>query len=117
MNFANLYKKSDKVVFWTNVTTLLIALLILVFWQLNITNIPSQIPLFYSLPWGENQLASSSQFIIIPSLIALITLFNVSLSWYLHPSQYPLKRILAFSSFIVSILMLITSIKIIYLFI
>lgn len=117
MNFSNLYKKSDKVVFWTNVTTLLIALFIVAFWQFNLKNLPSQIPLFYSLPWGENQIATSDQFIIIPSLISLIALFNLSLSWYLHPSQTPLKRILALSSFIVSLLLLIASIKIIYLFI
>lgn len=116
MNFSNIYKKADKVVFWLNILTILIGVSIIALWQINLKDLPSRLPLFYSLPWGETQLASSSEFIIIPFLIILITFFNLFLSWYLHPSQYPLKRMLAVSSLVVSILMLIASVHIIYLF-
>jgi branched-subunit amino acid ABC-type transport system permease component len=36
------------------------------------SQLPSQIPLWYSLPWGENQLAHLSDLFIIPTLIMVI---------------------------------------------
>lgn len=112
----NFYLKQDKVIFWINTLTTLIGVLIIVLWQLNLQSLPFRLPLFYSLPWGEPQLAGSNQFIIIPFLIFLVTLFNLAISWYLHPSQYPLKRIISASSLVFAVLMFIASFRIIYLF-
>lgn len=113
---SRFYSKSDRVVFYLNALALSVAVFITGLWQLRVGELPAKIPFFYSLSWGENQLTSSHQFIIIPALIILVVLFNMALSWYLHPSQYPLKRILAISSLIFALLMLASSTQIIFLF-
>ncbi|MBI2019598.1 hypothetical protein HYS95_02960 [Candidatus Daviesbacteria bacterium] len=79
--------------------------------------LPPRLPLFYSLPWGEGQLATHSQFLVIPSSIILITLLNLILSWQLHSSQTFFKKILNITSIIVSIILTTAFIKIILNFI
>lgn len=79
--------------------------------------LPNKLPLFYSLPWGENQIANQQQFFIIPAAIVLISLVNLAMSWQLHQTQTFFKRILLISSIIVSIILSVTLIKIIFIFI
>ncbi len=79
--------------------------------------LPSKLPLFYSLPWGERQLATQTQLLIIPAISACITLVNLTLFWQLHSSQFLFKRILIFSSLICSLVLLISLIKMIFIFI
>ncbi|MBI2017582.1 hypothetical protein HYS92_00880 [Candidatus Daviesbacteria bacterium] len=79
--------------------------------------LPEKLPLFYSLAWGEIQLASHEQFFILPASIILVTLINLFLSWQLHPSQIFLKKILLASSVIISIILSITFLKIVFIFI
>lgn len=79
--------------------------------------LPPKLPLFYSLPWGEKQLAGKEQLLIIPSSIALVSLGNLIFSWHLHSSQDIFKKILYFSSLLITLLMTITFLKIILIFI
>lgn len=79
--------------------------------------LPPRLPLFYSLPWGDGQLATEQQFLIIPGIISLITLLNLSFSWQLHLSQIFFKKILLFSSLIISLILTITFIKIVLIFV
>lgn len=80
-------------------------------------SLPPRLPLFYSLAWGDSQLANGQQLFIIPATIVLITLFNLIISWQLHPSQVFFKKILLFSSLLVSIILTITFFKIVLIFI
>lgn len=75
--------------------------------------LPPRLPLFYSLPWGENQLATHQQFIVIPASISAVALLNLIISWQLHPSQSFFKKVLLIASLIVGLIMIITFIKII----
>lgn len=93
-------------------SSLLIALFILIFAKL----LPPKLPLFYSLPWGEKQLADHQQLLIIPASIILVTLNNLIISWQLHPQQSFFKNILLFSSLLVSLILTITFFKIIAIF-
>ncbi len=79
--------------------------------------LPPQLPIFYSLPWGENQLATSLQFLILPSTAICISLINLLIYWQLHPSQVLLRNILVGLSLIVTLILLLTQIKIIFIFI
>ncbi len=79
--------------------------------------LPLKLPLFYSLSWGEKQLASHQQFIIIHASITLIALFNLIISWQLHPQQDFFKKVLLFSSILVSLILTITFVKIVLIFI
>lgn len=79
--------------------------------------LPPDLPLFYSLPWGEKQLATKQQLLILPASIALTALFNLTISWQLHEKQSFFKKTLSLVSIIVSIILTITFIKIVFIFI
>lgn len=121
MNFIEktqiFYNTQDRFVFWLNLIAFLLVLIILIILGLNFNRLPSKIPLFYSLPWGESQLVELPQFIILPSMIVIIILINLILSWHLHPSQNVMKRILATISASIALLALITAVKVIFIFI
>lgn len=78
--------------------------------------LPFKMPLFYSLSWGEEQLATKTQFFIIPALTLCITLINLMLSWHLKNNKVLLIRILIFSSLAATGILLINLLKIFFLF-
>lgn len=92
--------------------TLIISLFILIFFQF----LPPKLPLFYSLPWGNAQLANHQQFFIIPASIVLINLINLLIIWHLHPSQVFFKKMLTVSSLVITLIFLTTFIKIFFIF-
>lgn len=110
ISFTN---KNVWIIFMPILFSLLIALTILIL----IRFLPPKLPLFYSLPWGEKQLAQNQQLLIIPGSIALLSLSNLIISWQLHHQQKFFQNILLFSSLLVSIILSITFFKIILIFI
>lgn len=106
-----------KMNFWITFTPLLLSLAIIIFILISGRFLPPKLPLFYSLSWGEKQLANHQQLLIIPSSIILVTLCNLVLSWQLHPQQVIFKKILLFSSVLVSLILTITFVKIVFIFI
>jgi hypothetical protein len=103
--------------FYSIVFSLVTVILTLLIYALNYQSLPPQIPLFYSLAWGDNQLVSLSQFIILPSVMILIILLNLIFTWHLHSSQSVLKKIISISTLLTSILLFLAAFKIIYTFI
>lgn len=79
--------------------------------------LPPKLPLFYSVAWGDGQLATHQEFLIVPASISIIALLNLVLSLQLHPSQSFFKKALFLSSIIVSLILTITFIKIVLNFI
>lgn len=79
--------------------------------------LPPRLPLFYSLPWGDSQLADHRQFLIIPATISIVTLLNLIISWQLHHSQTFFKKALLSSSIIISLILITTFIKIVLMFV
>lgn len=110
-------RAQDSFVLYPTVISFIFALLVSLAFLSSYKKLPHQIPLFYSLSWGQNQLVDLTQFMILPGLIILFTLTNLIISWHLHPSQLPLKRILNLSSMIIALLLTITAFKIIWIFI
>lgn len=108
---------SNKLFFWINVLPIIISLILIIVILFGIRSLPAKLPLYYSLPWGDDQLATHQEFLLIPISIVIITLFNSVISWQLHPSQSFLKRILLFSPLIVSLLLTVTFLKIVFNFI
>lgn len=76
-------------------------------------NLPPVVPLYYGLPVGNSQLVSSWGLVIAPLSAMLITTINTSLALYLKGVF--LKKILAVGSFFISILSIVTIIKVILL--
>ena len=110
------FKSSDKFflipLFISLFLSFLIALLIFTFFN----QLPPKLPLFYSLPWGDNQLVSKQQFFLLPIILLLITLINSFIASQLHPLQVVLKRLLMFSLIFVDIVILATVLKIMFIF-
>lgn len=102
---------------WINLSPFVLSLVLAIAILLGMQSLPPKLPLFYSLPWGDNQLASHREFLLIPASIIVATLLNSAISWQLHPSQSFFKRILLFSPLVVSLLLTVTFIKIILNFI
>jgi len=92
-------------------------LVILFSWQ----TLPSELPLFYSRPWGKEQLATPWWLFLLPLLSLLVFLINLAFLYLLINKYFSEKegklisKIFEISSSIFAILCLITLIKIIFL--
>ncbi|MDP3758295.1 MAG: hypothetical protein Q8Q86_01120 [Candidatus Daviesbacteria bacterium] len=104
---------SQKLFFWIGLSPLIISLIITIIILTLFKFLPPKLPLFYSLPWGEEQLATPQQFLMIPASISLIALLNLIIAWQLHPQQSFFKKVLSLSSAVVGIISTVTFIKII----
>ncbi len=80
---------------------------------LKYNDLPSQIPIFYSLPWGESQLGNSSLIFILPSLSVLILFINNILAVYYLKSVPLISRLLVVFSLVSTVFCTITVYKII----
>jgi hypothetical protein len=89
-----------------SIFTLLISLLAQKF-------LPPQIPLFYGLPIGAEQLSSSFSLIIPGALSFVISLSNLLL-WLKIKDDF-LKKVLMTASYVIALFMAITTVKIIFL--
>ena len=116
-HFLYFCKQQDSMIFWPTAISIFLSLLTLAFWAINLNHSPNQIPLFYSLPWGESQLGSILQFTILPALMLIIILTNLIVLSHLHHSQLRVKRLLSFCSLLTATILTITGFKIILIFI
>jgi len=92
---------------------LLFIILQLVIIFIRFSSLPPQIPLYYSLPWGESQLAPASHIFLLPAFSLGILLLNLALSVFFLRQIQLLSRLLIVFSLIFSILSAITVFKII----
>lgn len=88
----------------------LIFLFIFIFWS----KLPPQIPLFYSRPWGDEQLGSSYWLLILPFSLLGLLIFNLILS-SLCKKEILLAKIFVWTPVILILLTTITVIKILLL--
>lgn len=77
--------------------------------------LPPEVPLYYSLPWGEEQLTSPYALLILPLSCLLVFLLNSFLTSLLLEKEPWLCRILLFTGVIFSFLSTVALIKIIFL--
>jgi hypothetical protein len=82
------------------------------FWKFN--SLPPQVPLYYSLPWGESQLGQASSLFILPTISLILLLINHLFAISLVKTSLLLSRLLITISLIFSLFSLITLLQIIY---
>ena len=80
-------------------------------WQ----NLPPEVPLYYSLPWGEEQLTTPFSLLILPLSSFFIFLLNFFLASIFLEKEPWLLRILILTATIFSFLSTLALIKIIFL--
>jgi hypothetical protein len=76
-------------------------------------NLPPQIPLYRSLPWGESELTPVSSIFILPILSFIIMLFNNLLAVFFLKSSQMFSRVLVVISLICSAFAAITIFQIV----
>jgi len=112
-NFRTL--RQDKIAGWGVLSCLLLLGFHFLFFIFHFKKLPPQLPLFYSRPWGEEQLGLSWQLTVLPFLTLLFFVFDLFLASKLY-HQYPLlAQILVWTSFTFTLLATITLVKIIFL--
>lgn len=108
--------KSDKFILIPVLISILSTLIIILLFLLTYSNLPKDLPLFYSLSWGAPQLVSKNQFLLIPIIVIFISLTNLGITSQLHSSQQVLRKTLLISIALVSLLFLITALNILFIF-
>lgn len=84
-------------------------LLLIIFLTIFYPHLPPQIPLFYSKPWGEDQLAEKWMIFLLPVLSHTIFLFNSILYNKLYiPNTISRNILQALNIFVITITSLIT---------
>lgn len=98
-------------------TSYLVALLLTLMMASLITliqsKLPSKVPLFFSLPWGENRLAPKLMLYLLPGTTVLLMIFNWGLGRVANKLSPLLPRVLAVASGGVAIMMTISLLGII----
>lgn len=107
--------RQDALSFWGLSFSLFFLAFSCVFLALFWSKLPPQIPLFYSRPWGEEQLAEKSQILFLPSFAFFVFLSALLPSLRLFPKEAFLVRILLVSSAILTFLFTVALFQIIYL--
>jgi len=81
------------------------------FWQ----KLPPQVPLFYSRPWGREQLASPLSLFLLPLTSFLVIFVNSFLASLISGEEKLINQLSVIFSAVFSLLCLITLLKIVFL--
>jgi hypothetical protein len=103
-------KANTKIFRWNLI--FIISQIIFLFWKFN--SLPPQVPLYYSLPWGESQLTQTSLLFILPTISLILLLINHLFAIGLTKTSLFLSKILLVISLVFSFLSLITLLHIVY---
>jgi hypothetical protein len=82
-------------------------------WIIFIRKLPPQIPLFYSRPWGEKQLANPFFLLILPALSLIVLLTNTILASIMSQENKLVNQLLVIAAALFSLLCLTTLLKIV----
>jgi len=74
-------------------------------------DLPPEIPLFYSRPWGAEQLAGSASAFLLPVITFVVIIINNFLAVFLLRSNSLLSRLLVITSLLFAILSFITMLR------
>lgn len=94
--------------------------LVLIIFQITIlsfkfSGLPQQVPLYYSLPWGEDQLTSITSLFLLPTFSIVVLLINNLIANFFFKHIPLFSRLLVIFSLIFSLLATISLIRIILL--
>src|SRR5947209_4540086 len=79
--FLIFYKTTDKYNFYSIALTIIMLFTSAILFTIYLPQLPSKIPMFYSLPWGEPELVSLSQFFILLTAIATPLVIKIALKY------------------------------------
>lgn len=103
-------EKINSQIFRWNIIFIVFQLAFLIY---KFNDLPQQVPLFYSLPWGRNQLAYASSLFLLPTFSIIIGLINNLLAAFFFKLIPLFSRLLIIFSLLFSLLSSITLFQII----
>lgn len=77
------------------------------------SRLPPELPLYYSRPWGQAQLVTPEQFLILPVFSLTVFLINTILALKLHPQEKILARLALWTSLVINFTTAFTLFKIV----
>jgi len=89
---------------------LIVVQIILIIWFFK--DLPPEIPLYFSRPWGEAWLAQTTFIILLPLFSLFIALINYFLALFYYQKKAFLSKLLVVFSFIISLFSTISIIQI-----
>lgn len=111
------YLKEDRLLLRLFIVTVILIIVAIIYILINYSKLPPLLPVFNQLPWGEKRL-SQTPGIFIPSVVViLILVFNIIASSLAYPRSPLISRMLAVTSFLTALLMLLFVIRTIQLII
>lgn len=112
-NLGNFWQEraNTKIFRWNLI--FIITQIVFLFWKFNL--LPPQVPLYYSLPWGESQLTQASLLFLLPTISLILLLINHLFAISLTKISLLLSRLLLSISLVFSFLSLIALFHIVYL--
>lgn len=90
---------------------LLIVQIVLIVWFFN--QLPPEIPLFFSKPWGQLWLTSSSSIFVLPLFSLVVLLLNYFLAIFYHQRKPLLSQLLVIFASIISLFSTVSVLEII----
>lgn len=88
----------DKIIEPAIIFSSLLIIFSFLFLVFNFNKLPPEVPLFHSLPWGEEQLAVKWQLFFLPFLSLIFLIVDLLLARRLYSQNLFLSRVLALSA-------------------
>ena len=111
-SFKSLHENT--IINWSSRITIFFILCCLLMLILGWKTLPSQVPLWYSRPWGEDRLASPYDLFLLPLASLCWYIINSALSLHVTKDHLVFSQILFLSSLLVSIFSCVTVTMIIW---
>lgn len=92
---------------------LLLIIFQLIFLLIKFNDLPKQVPLYYSLPWGEGQLAAAASLFLLPTFSIMVLLLNNLIATFFLKTIPLFSHLLIIFSLIFSFLASISLVRII----
>lgn len=105
-------EKINHHLFRWNLLLIIFQIAILVF---KFNDLPQQVPLYYSLPWGEGQLTAAASLFLLPTFSIIVLLLNNLIATFFLKTIPLFSRLLTIFSLVFSLFASISLTKIIFL--
>lgn len=107
--------RADKLTLYPLILTVFFIVASLLILFLKASALPSQVPLFYSLPWGEERLTKAFMLVLLPVSSGVIFFLNVLSAAYFYEKEILLSRVLIICASFISFLSFYTLMRIVFL--
>lgn len=114
LSHIGLYWQNTNFVAYTRLSFIFIVFQIVILVS-TFNQLPPEVPMFFSSPWGDSQLTKSSNLILLPIFSFLIVIINFSISTLITQQRQLFAHILAVSSVVFSLLSTLALFNIIFL--